>query len=163
MLFRKLLQDARARGATLIINSHQLDEVERVCDRVAFVSGGKVQSIETPRAGAELTRVIVVRWAASTPVEAIVAMRLQSTAADAGARWLDTAAASARFSVSDDDEPRLLQRLFGAGVRVVEAVPEAAGSSACSRRARRTRRRNARGDASAPAEERGHEHGVSSR
>ena len=123
--FRRLLQEVRARGTTLIINSHQLDEVERVCDRVAFVQGGRVQSIETPQAGAEVSRVVVVRWAASTPQGVLSPGRFEAIAREAGARFADAQPPAARFVVADDDgAARLLERLVAAGVRVSEAAPE---------------------------------------
>jgi len=125
ILFRKLLQEVRAQGTTLIINSHQLDEVERVCDRVAFVQGGKVQSIETPQAGAEVSRIVVVRWSASTPAQVLSPERFESIAREAGARFADAQPPAARFVVADDDgAARLLERLVAAGVRVTEAAPE---------------------------------------
>jgi ABC-2 type transport system ATP-binding protein len=125
MLFRRLLGELRARGATLIVNSHQLDEVERICDRVAFVRNGQVQSIETPSAGAALARVLAVRWAASSGAEAVSADRLGALAAGASATLLEVKPPAARFSVADDDAAaRLLQALLEAGVRVIEAAPE---------------------------------------
>lgn len=39
---RRLLAEERARGATLLLNSHLLSETERMCDRVAILSGGKI-------------------------------------------------------------------------------------------------------------------------
>jgi len=46
---RRRLIEARARGATIVVNSHQLPEIERVCDRVAFIDRGRVLKIETLR------------------------------------------------------------------------------------------------------------------
>jgi ABC-2 type transport system ATP-binding protein len=39
---RRILQEEVRRGATLFLNSHLLAETERVCDRVAILSGGQV-------------------------------------------------------------------------------------------------------------------------
>jgi ABC-2 type transport system ATP-binding protein len=39
---RELLVALRARGAAVLLNSHLLSEVERVCDRVLFIKGGRV-------------------------------------------------------------------------------------------------------------------------
>jgi ABC-2 type transport system ATP-binding protein len=39
---RAILQEERARGATLFLNSHLLSETERICDRVGFLVAGKV-------------------------------------------------------------------------------------------------------------------------
>src|SRR6185436_5899377 len=85
ILFRRLLADARRTGATLVINSHQLDEVERICDRVAFVRGGKVQSIETLEAGAAHARVLRVRWGSSSDPAALTPERLATLGAGVGA------------------------------------------------------------------------------
>ena len=46
LLFRRLLSRARAAGTTIVLNSHQLDQVERVCERVAFMKHGRIESIE---------------------------------------------------------------------------------------------------------------------
>jgi ABC-type multidrug transport system ATPase subunit len=125
ILFRKLLADARARGATLVINSHQLDQVERICDRVAFVRGGKVQSIETLEAGAAHARVLRVRWGASSEAGAIARERLATLGTAAGAALEEVKPPEARFTVADDDgAARLIETLLAAGVRVIEATPE---------------------------------------
>jgi ABC-2 type transport system ATP-binding protein len=39
---RRVLAEERARGATLLLNSHLLSETERLCDRVAILSGGRI-------------------------------------------------------------------------------------------------------------------------
>ncbi len=39
---RDLIVAARERGATVLLNSHLLSEVERMCDRVAVIHGGRV-------------------------------------------------------------------------------------------------------------------------
>lgn len=41
-LVRDIIQDQRARGATVFLNSHLLSEIEITCDRVAFIKHGEV-------------------------------------------------------------------------------------------------------------------------
>jgi ABC-2 type transport system ATP-binding protein len=41
VLVRKLIEEARDRGATVFLNSHLLGEVEATCDRVVFVKQGR--------------------------------------------------------------------------------------------------------------------------
>jgi ABC-2 type transport system ATP-binding protein len=41
VLVRELIEDLRARGATVFLNSHLLGEVEATCDRVVFVKNGR--------------------------------------------------------------------------------------------------------------------------
>lgn len=45
-LVRDLLVYWKERNVTIILNSHHLDEVEKVCDRVAFIKKGQIESIE---------------------------------------------------------------------------------------------------------------------
>ena len=42
----KILMDMRDRGATIFISSHNLPEVEKLCDRVAIIKEGKIVAIE---------------------------------------------------------------------------------------------------------------------
>jgi ABC-2 type transport system ATP-binding protein len=39
---RRVLGEERARGATLLINSHLLSETERMCDRIAILERGRI-------------------------------------------------------------------------------------------------------------------------
>lgn len=42
----EILLDEKKRGASILISSHQLTEVQRLCDRVAVIKDGKVIAIE---------------------------------------------------------------------------------------------------------------------
>lgn len=43
-----LIRDIRAKGTTVVITTHYMDEAEQLCDRVAIVEKGKVIAIDTP-------------------------------------------------------------------------------------------------------------------
>ena len=43
-----LIREIRDNGTTVVITTHYMDEAEILCDRVAFVDGGKVIGIDTP-------------------------------------------------------------------------------------------------------------------
>ncbi len=45
--FLALVRMARARGATVFLSSHVLDEVDRVADRIAIIAKGSLRMIET--------------------------------------------------------------------------------------------------------------------
>ena len=45
---RTLLEELRARGISVLLNSHLLSEVELVCDRVVILLGGEVVAAGTP-------------------------------------------------------------------------------------------------------------------
>ena len=44
-VFQALVQEAKARGATVLISSHVLSEVEQVCDRVGIVREGHLATV----------------------------------------------------------------------------------------------------------------------
>ncbi|HML22673.1 MAG TPA: ABC transporter ATP-binding protein [Aggregatilinea sp.] len=45
--FYKMVQEVRANGQTVFLSSHNLHEVERVCDRVGIIREGKLIAVET--------------------------------------------------------------------------------------------------------------------
>lgn len=49
LLVRDLIDEQKRRGAAVLLNSHQLAEIEKVCDRVLFLSGGVIARHETLR------------------------------------------------------------------------------------------------------------------
>jgi len=69
--FYRLLDEAREAGQTVFLSSHVLPEVQRVCDRVAFVREGRLVAVEDV---AELTgravREVEVVFAAPVPPSA---------------------------------------------------------------------------------------------
>jgi ABC-2 type transport system ATP-binding protein len=125
VLFRRLLGEQKARGATVVLNSHQLDQVERVCDRVAFVKQGRVEAMETLHAGATMARVLRVRGPVGAIGGSVALQTLEQAAARAGAELREVAPPLARFAVADEaGAVRLVQELVAAGVPVAEITPE---------------------------------------
>lgn len=43
-----LIREIRDSGTTVVITTHYMDEAEELCDRVAFVDGGRIIGINTP-------------------------------------------------------------------------------------------------------------------
>jgi ABC-2 type transport system ATP-binding protein len=46
----ELVLDVRARGATVVLTTHYMEEAESLCDRVAFLNAGELVVLDTPRA-----------------------------------------------------------------------------------------------------------------
>lgn len=44
------LRELRARGVTMVLTTHYMDEAERLCDRLVIMDGGKILAQDSPRA-----------------------------------------------------------------------------------------------------------------
>src|SRR6476660_319894 len=59
-LVRDLIAEEKARGAAVLLNSHQLAEIGKVCDRVLFLNGGVIARDESLREIARITIAITL-------------------------------------------------------------------------------------------------------
>ncbi len=64
-----LIEGIRDRGVTVILVSHFMDEVERLCDRIALINHGLVSALDTPEAIASHAGGNRVRFVPSEPVD----------------------------------------------------------------------------------------------
>jgi len=100
-IIRDRILDARKRGATVVLNSHQLPEVERVCDRVVFIDHGRLTREETLTGESASRRRAAIRVPVERAIaasEALAAAGCPAEAADGGVLRLasaDEAAVSA--------------------------------------------------------------------
>jgi ABC-2 type transport system ATP-binding protein len=66
----ELIEGIRARGVTIVLVTHFMEEAERLCDRVALIDSGRVVALDTPAALAERARGgKTVRFLPSAPFE----------------------------------------------------------------------------------------------
>ena len=50
------MKDLKAHGATVFLSSHNMDEVECLCDRIAILKAGKIVAQGTPAELVELNK-----------------------------------------------------------------------------------------------------------
>jgi ABC-2 type transport system ATP-binding protein len=73
--FYHLVEEAREAGQTTFLSSHNLPEVQRVCDRVAFVREGELVAVEDVAAlTGRAVREVEVTFAAPVPAAAFEAV-----------------------------------------------------------------------------------------
>lgn len=121
---RNIIDNALASGATAIINSHQLDEIERLCDRVAFIRQGKIGSIETIKAGEICQYVLYVKWN-QNQLPGEIGGCIRAACASTGAILMEQKERWGRFRVQDNKAAaELIRILISSGLPVEEAIPE---------------------------------------
>jgi ABC-2 type transport system ATP-binding protein len=108
-LVRDLIAEEKQRGAAVLLNSHQLTEVERVCDRVLFLSGGVIALDEKLKDVDRIT--VAVTLLAGSYDAAVVA------AAAGAAPVSDVVVATVR---DEAEVAALVARMVGAGAGVVD-------------------------------------------
>jgi ABC-2 type transport system ATP-binding protein len=108
---RALIVDlAKREGVTVILASHQLDEVKRVCDRVAILSKGKIAAegaVDALTASQARLRLVV------SPVAQVLAVL--------GARGQADGDDAVLADIPRADTPALIKALVEAGVEITEA------------------------------------------
>jgi ABC-2 type transport system ATP-binding protein len=110
---RELLRNARHAGKSIFFSSHQLTEVEHICDRIAFLNQGRlVRSGSLKDFQSESDRVeIEVRGISSD------ALSLIDPAA------VTTGAASLRITVATAEQRRVIEAVWYAGGEIVSLMP----------------------------------------
>lgn len=139
VLLRQLFAQFKEEKITVVLNSHHLDEMERVCDRVAFIRAGKIEAIETLEQVALRPYVLFVKWlesnngaeqrtddAAGHGVSSSdLTEILNRSAQKANAELLSQSGMSAKFAVTNNEiSANLLRNLILEGVQVLSAQPE---------------------------------------
>jgi ABC-2 type transport system ATP-binding protein len=108
-LVRDLIAEEKARGAAVLLNSHQLAEVEKVCDRVLFLKNGVIARDEALR---ELAKVsIAVTLLAGSYDVATVANAIGVLPKD------DVVIANI---ATEGDIAQLVSRIVGTGAGVID-------------------------------------------
>ncbi len=49
VLFRRIIEEERRKGTTVFLTTHNMLDADLLCDRVAFLSGGNIVALDTPR------------------------------------------------------------------------------------------------------------------
>ncbi len=116
-LVRDIIKAQRERGATVLLNSHLLGEVEITCDRVAFIKDGEV--VESRELGQEREEQITV---------VVRAQKLRPEVCDGLAQWTKSVRSEGeRLILSLDSTaalPEIVRYLAEKGVDIFEVTPQ---------------------------------------
>lgn len=103
---RRLMKEEAAAGTTVLVSSHQLGEIEKVCDRVGILSGGRLLEVGSP----------LGVGGSSDRVRVIVAAENHEAAARALARFRVTSDGLGSFRVEGASNRDVGAALMAAGV-----------------------------------------------
>lgn len=125
-LLRNMLVAWKKKNVTVVLNSHHLDEVERVCDRVAFIKGGKIQQVESlsTLANDQITVLVKCSNNAALPDQRII----NQIANELKVQLIETSDHSLRFKLPDrSTKVQLIRFLVENQVAVEEVFQERRG------------------------------------
>ena len=119
---RALLEERRAAGCSILVSTHNLDEAERLADRVAVLQG-RLVACDRPAALRRRLNAgrVLVRIAGGSDAALETAKRF-----DAGASIVD-GAVSVQLREPEQETPDLVASLVAAGARVLEVRAETPG------------------------------------
>ena len=120
--FRDLVQRLRSPGRTMLIASHNLDELERLCDRVAIIDRGRLQRVVDTRRSAARDVASSYHLTVSEGSELVSSVFPNARALGDG-----------QFEIEGGDAPQLNQRLamlIEKGALVTALIPAHSGLEA---------------------------------
>lgn len=132
ILIRKLLLKCKEDGMTVILNSHHLQEVEKICDRIAFIRKGKIEQLASVEELASVRQALVVEWllsakhvtAESSENADSIKVALEKVAEQTQCSIIDVASEnnSARFACPDNERAaEIIAKLAEQGLRVYQS------------------------------------------
>ncbi|WP_256640686.1 ABC transporter ATP-binding protein [Streptomyces murinus] len=113
-VFRRCVEEERARGRTVLLSSHILGEVEQLCDRVSIIRKGRTVESGSLAELRHLTR---------TSVSAELMAEPGGLAELPGVHDLDVQGRRVRLQVDTDQLDGLLRVLSESGVRTLTSTP----------------------------------------
>jgi len=121
---RQVLKDLKAKGMTIVLNSHQLDQIEKICDRVAFVKNGRLEALEDLVETDSHKREIAIKFK-SDPERMPHKEALQDLALECQSKLIELNYFVAHFSVDNNDAlSQLIKLLVSKDYPVLEVIPQ---------------------------------------
>jgi ABC-2 type transport system ATP-binding protein len=110
---RELLRNARAAGKSIFFSSHQLTEVEQICDRIAFLNQGRLVRSGSLREFQSESDRVEIEVKGISPAELSL---IDPGAASAGPNSL-------RIAVAPSEQRRVIEAVWQAGGEIVSLMP----------------------------------------
>jgi ABC-2 type transport system ATP-binding protein len=119
---RQIVGDLKAEGVTILLTTHQMQEAETLCDRVAFINNGEIVLLDTPHA---LTRAIEHIQILKVELQADEITLLESLQALPGIQAIESSVdeniLSAQIKVDLQAVPTVLRELGKANIQRINS------------------------------------------
>lgn len=112
-IFADCVRELRKRGATILLSSHILSEVEALCDHISIIKGGRV---------VESGNLEGIRRLYHTRIVASVE-KIPNLSDLSGVAEVETSPGRISFSVDPQDMGMALRRLADSGIRSLDSAP----------------------------------------
>lgn len=124
-LFRTLIKEEKERGCTIVINSHQLNQLERVSDRVILIKNGSIKGDRSIKDMTTMAGTLQVKWSPEV-VESIEQETLNMVADKVKAELEEFSYPTALFRTTGEAmNTRLIIEMNEASIPIAEAIPTA--------------------------------------
>ena len=120
--FRMLLEERRAAGCAILVSTHNLDEAERLADRVAVLHERLVAIDEPAALRARLTTGRLIVRVARDPAAYVAGV--QAIVGAQAAVAVDRTTLTVQLADGDRQTPSIVNALVAAGAEVLEVRPE---------------------------------------
>jgi len=120
--FRLLLEDRRAAGCSILVSTHNLDEAERLADRVAVLHERLVAIDEPSALRARLTTGRLIVRVAGDP--ALYVDAVHRVVGPSTVSTVDRTTLTLQLAHPDRETPAIVKALVAAGAEVLEVRPE---------------------------------------
>jgi ABC-2 type transport system ATP-binding protein len=126
IMIRKMLLRFKEQGTTAIVNSHHLLEVEKVCDRIAFIRGGKIEHLGSMDSFALQGQDVSLSWLPVTNKNSDeINALLSEVALKHDCKLIESTQESAKVSSPDKEHlAQFIQELIANNLMVYEAKSE---------------------------------------
>jgi ABC-2 type transport system ATP-binding protein len=124
---RELLRNARLAGKSIFFSSHQLTEVEQICDRIAFLNHGRLVRYGSLREFQSQSGQLAIEVRGMTLAEANLLwpgpITGPITGAVTGAVTGAADPASVRLTIPQQEQRRVIEAIWNAGGEIVSLAP----------------------------------------
>lgn len=113
-VFQQCVEEVKAEGKTVLLSSHILSEVEKLCDRVGIIRQGRLIECGTLSELRHLTR-MQLTVETRKPIESLVSWQGVHDAAQTETGWT--------FHADAGEMEAIMQKLSAHGIRKIESAP----------------------------------------